>query len=191
MAEYIHGICQENFGPFGYLDLTKIFFKPIDDQWSHLSSKHLEISKTSFGIMSSGQILNKIESLVVELSPFTHLNNHEEKEEFIQEYASFNELVHRSDNLLTIFQHKLFKDNNDTELNLRIYDLIINKAEDQSIQPQILKIMEELQATPNFVQSFKTQITKVLKFSKKIKSLRAAVDNQPQHSLVIIPSDII
>ena len=134
--------------------------------------------------MASSKILNKIQSLVLDLSPFNPpIVNNEEK----VDYSSFNQLVHREDNLLTIFKHPLFKNHDDDELMLKIYDLIMSKGKDQTLSRHILPIMQELHSTHNFKKSFSKNITKMVNFNKMFQSLKDAVANQPpQHNSSVI-----
>lgn len=125
----------------------------------------------------SSSIVNRLESLVVDISPFNDFNQ-DQKDEYMKQYETFNELIFKEDTLIGIFRHNLFKQHYDQQLNLKIYDMIMKKADEDAVARQIFTIMKELSASNNFISTFQSKVLKLAKWNQKKNQLEQFVKSQ-------------
>merc|ERR1712154_486671 len=88
------------------------------------------------------------------------------------------DLILREDDLIYILRHPLFKQSDDRTLHIKIYKMVMERAEnndDPNISRQILKVMLELKENNNYMTSISLKISKMLKWEKKIKALKTKI----------------
>ena len=123
----------------------------------------------------SAQIENRLQSLILGIDSLTLLSSNDEDKN-CKQFESLRDLIFNESSILSIFQHVLFKQNNDKKLNQKIYEMIMKKAEDNTVGIQMYQIMHELNDTQNFMNSL--AVSQVVKYKKKVKELQKCMDKQ-------------
>eukprot|EP01084_Bolivina_argentea_P128723 227472_1 len=89
-------------------------------------------------------------------------------------YDSIKQLILNEDNLFDIFGNNIFKNCTNEYLFLKIYNMIMKRAQKEYVSSQLFNAMITLNSLDNYMYWLSCNISRCLKWSRKIKALETS-----------------